>query len=115
VTAAFNALYRLLVWVLRLASRVPGLRSWIAVESSKGVDSFRISLGTLFCWKVAVNPRKGSVAGSVQIDSEKRWGPAAIVAALLGAFLLPSISSVVVPLALIAVAVGLGKGMFRGD
>ena len=111
VTATFTALYRLFVWGLRLVSRVPVLGSWIAVVTSKGVDSFRISLGTLFCWKVAVNPRKGSIAGSVHIDSEKRWGPAAVAVALLAAFLLPSISGIVVPVALIAVAAGLAKRM----
>jgi hypothetical protein len=85
----------------------------VSVESRQGIDTFKLSLGGLFRWTVAVNSRKGTIAGSIQIDSEKRWGPLALVAAVFGAFVIPSISGVLMPAALIAVAIGLAKGMFR--
>jgi len=111
----FSLVYRFAIWVLRLVSGIPVLGKLVSVESSKGIDTFKLSLGGLFCWRVAVNSRKGTIAGSIQIDSEKRWGPLAFVAAVFGAFVVPSISGVLMPAALIAVAIGLAKAMVRSQ
>jgi hypothetical protein len=110
VILGFTLVYWSAFWVLRLVSRLPMIGKVVSVESSKGIDTFKLSLGGLFCWRVAVNSRKGTIAGSIQIDSEKRWGPLAFFAAIAGAFVIPGISSVLMPAALIAVAVGLARG-----
>ena len=107
----FTLVYWSAFWVLRLMSGLPLIGKVVSVERSKGIDTFKLSLGGLFCWMVAVNSRKGTIAGSIQIDSEKRWGPLAFFAAIAGAFVIPSISSVLMPAALIAVAIGLARGL----
>ncbi|MEY4545398.1 MAG: hypothetical protein RL685_1593 [Pseudomonadota bacterium] len=109
----FNLIYRLAVWALRGVSRVPGLRRLVSVESNEAIDTFKLTLGGLFTWNVAVNSRKGTIAGSIQIDSKKQWGPLAVLAALLGALLVPSVSALLMPAALIVVGVGLAKGMLQ--
>ncbi|MEO8179435.1 MAG: hypothetical protein ABI895_11450 [Deltaproteobacteria bacterium] len=107
----FTLVYWFAFWALRLVSGLPVIGRLVSVERSKGIDTFRLSLGGFFCWRVAVDARKGTVAGSIQIDSEKRWGPLAFFAAIAGAFVIPSISSLLMPAVLIAVAIGLARGL----
>jgi hypothetical protein len=115
VILMFTAIYRLAIGSLRIASLVPGVGRLMSVQSSEGVDTFKLFFCGLFSWSVVVNTRKGTIAGSIQVDAKKQWGPLAILAAIAAAFLVPVVSGTLMPAALIALAVGRAKALLRRE
>jgi hypothetical protein len=112
VAAIFGA-YRLCVAVLQRLSRVSAVARVVSVDRAKGVERFKLSLGKVFQWNVSVHPEKGTVAGSIQIGSASGWLLGGAVIALAAALVVTKISAVVLPVALVAVAVGLGRRALR--
>ncbi len=107
--AAIFGFYRLSVAVLQRLGRVPAVGRIISVERTGGVERFKLSLGKAFHWHVIVHSEKGTVAGSIQIGSAGTWLLGGAVMALAAALVVPKISAFVLPVALVAVAVGLGR------
>jgi len=99
--------YQASVAALRLTGTIPGLGRICSVTRSKGTDTFKFSLGSLFAWIVSVNRQKGTLTGSIQIDSAKRRGRFGCLVAWLAAVAVPLIASVMMPAALVAVGLAL--------
>lgn len=113
VAAIVYGSYRLFIAVLARAGALPWIGKVVTAETSKGVDKFRFSLGDFFNWNVTVNPEKGTVGGSMQVGTPKGWLVLGIVIALGAAFIIPSISGILLPGALVAVAVGFFRKIVR--
>jgi hypothetical protein len=113
LVAATYGLYRLCVVVLHHTGRVPAIGQVVSVDRANGVERFKLSVGKLFHWNVSVHPEKGTVAGSIQIGSSKGWLLGGAFVALAAAIVVPKISAVVLPAALVAIAVGLGRKALR--
>jgi len=99
--------YQATVAALRLTGAVPGLGRICSVTRSRGTDIFKFSLGSVFGWSVSVNRQKGTLTGSIQIDSAKRRGMFGCLVAWLAAVGVPLVASVMMPAALVAVGLAL--------
>lgn len=102
---AAYALYRLTVWLLRRAGGGDGAGRFVGAESGRGGDKLRLAIGKLFSWNVAVNEEKGTLGGSIHIGAPKGRLVVGALVAVLAAFAVPAISALLLPAALVVVAI----------
>jgi hypothetical protein len=96
--------YRLTLWLLERASRSERIGRFVSAERGKGGDKFRLSLGKLFTWNVAVNAEKGTLGGSIQVGAPKGRLVVGALGALIAAVAIPKLAGLLLPAALVAVA-----------
>lgn len=98
--------YRIAAGLLCFMSLVPGVRRLVSANVGQGTDSFRFTLGKLFAWSVSINREKGTLTGSIQVDAAKQLGWQRLLVAGAAAALIPMVTGVLMPAALVVVGLG---------